>query len=355
MRLALSAAFLGGSAAWRFPEFSWETLPVGFHSSNPPGPYSDAQLKNISKFATATFEKWQGLHQYIAEGYNWETCQNGTDVEKCGCCVEDQMVSMAKRLKEFNPKIQVLEYLNSHQVYPHYRLGHDVAHRPDLWLRDNDGNIVTSGNGHWVIPDHAKAEAAAMFEIGVLNVTRTGYMDGAFIDGCSKGVPNAPAAWLSGKEAMLRRLQTEVPGVLVCGSNGVVLDGMAASQIQNWGKGEHWSTREIPMLMRAMDAGAMFQAHGGCPKDPTDPKTINNIAAFLVGAGPHAYYMCGGWNSASTEWFPLYDFPLGEPLANASFSKDGIWSRSFKHGTKVTFDTKTETGSIVWGQKAVIV
>jgi len=355
IRLALNTAFLGQSAAWSFPEFSWETLPVGFHSSNPAGPYSDAQLKNISKYASATFEKWQGVHQYVEEGYDWMTCQNGSDVKKCGCCLEDEMVSMGKKLKKLNPKIQVLEYLNSQQVYPHYRLGHDVAHRPDLWLRDNDGNVVFAGNGHWVFPDFAKEEAAEMFETGVLNVTRTGHMDGAFIDGCAHSVHNTSPERQIAKTAMLQRLQTEVPGVIVCGSNGVVEDGLAASQIQNWGKGEHWSTREIPMLMKAVEKGAMFQAHGGCPQDPTDQKTINNIAAFLVAAGPYSYYVCGGWNMAPTEWFPLYDFPIGEPLANATLSKNGIWSRSFKHGTKVTFDTNTETGSIVWAQKTVLV
>merc|ERR1711862_807879 len=101
---------------------------------------------------------------------------------------------------------------------------------------------------------------------------------------------------------------------------------------------------------RAVDAGKMFQAHlhGPCPEDATDPVTINNLAAFLVAAGPYSYYMCGGWDNASTEWYPVYDFPLGEPLSNASFN-GGIYSREFSHGTKVTFDTNTETGTIDWG------
>merc|ERR1712048_526000 len=156
-------------------------------------------------------------------------------------------------------------------------------------------------------------EAAALWEQGVLNSTSTGSIDGA------------------------------------------VVDGLAASQIQNWGKGAHWSTREIPMLMRAVEKGAMFQAHGACPANPDDQTIVNDLAAFLIAAGPYSYYMCGGWNGAPTEWFSVYDRPLGEPLANATLSDAGVWTREFAHGTKVTFNTKTETGTIAWGSKDVVV
>ena len=40
--------------------------------------------------------------------------------------------------------------------------------------------------------------------------------------------------------------------------------------------------------------------------------------------------------------------PLGEPLDDAKLGEDGIWRREFKSGTKVTFDTQTESGTIDW-------
>merc|ERR1712032_168433 len=93
----------------------------------------------------------------------------------------------------------------------------------------------------------------------------------------------------------------------------------------------------------------MFQAHlhGPCPEDATDPTSINNLAAFLVAAGPYSYYMCGGWDNAKVAWYPVYDFPLGEPLSNATFI-DGVYTRKFKSGTVAIFDTTTETGRILW-------
>jgi hypothetical protein len=155
--------------------------------------------------------------------------------------------------------------------------------------------------------------------------------------------------------AMMTKLQSSIPGPLICGSNGAVKDGLGGSQIQNWGKGGHWSRREIPMLQRAVAAGVLFQAHGSCPNDMTDQRKVNDLAAFLVAAGPYSYYVCGGWNSASTEWFEVYDRPLGEPVADAVLSDAGVYTRSFKHGVSVTFDTNTETGSIDWGSSEVLV
>lgn len=354
LRATLMTACIGEAFSWSMPDFSWESLPVAFHSSNPGGPYSDDQIQNLSKFATVTFEKWQGVHNYPAAGYNWENCQNGTDVSKCGCCIEDEMAGMGKRLKVLKPSVMVFEYLNSQQVYPQYRLGHAVAARPDLWLHDNDGKIVFAGDGHWVFPDLAKKESQDMWYNSVSNLTKTGFIDGVFVDGCAKGVHNTPPERQTGKISMLQRLQADIPGPVICGSNGAVEDGLAGSQIQNWGKGGHWSTREIPMLQRAVAKGALFQAHGSCPKNMSDPRTINDLSAFLIAAGPYSYYVCGGWNSAPTEWFEVYDRPLGEPLADAVLSDDGVWSRSFKHGVSVTFDTKTELGSITWGSTFVI-
>ena len=42
--------------------------------------------------------------------------------------------------------------------------------------------------------------------------------------------------------------------------------------------------------------------------------------------------------------------PLGAPLSNATLGDDGVWRRSFAHGTNVTFDTNTETGTVEWAK-----
>merc|ERR1719414_1707329 len=257
------------------------------------------------------------------------------------------MIDMAKTLKDMNPKVQVLEYLNSLQVYPFYRLAHEFAARPDLWLRNSSGGLVKAFD-HWIWPDYAQQETRDLWSNNLINVTKTGYIDGLFVDGCDKGAPSVSAEWKPAKMEMLKRLQASIPGVLICGSNGHVVDGLGGSQIQNWGSQGSWSTREIPMLQRAVKAGILFQAHGSCLNDLTDEHQINDLAAFLVAAGPHSYYVCGGWNGAPTEWFEAYDRPIGTPLADAVLSDDGVYSRAFTHGVSVTFDTKNEIGAISW-------
>eukprot|EP01044_Picomonas_judraskeda_P043114 COSAG03_NODE_22517_length_290_cov_0.764398_1_plen_87_part_01 len=44
----------------RMPRFSWETLPVGWHSSNASGLWADPDIKTLSRYAIVTLEKDQG-------------------------------------------------------------------------------------------------------------------------------------------------------------------------------------------------------------------------------------------------------------------------------------------------------
>lgn len=76
------------------------------------------------------------------------------------------------------------------------------------------------------------------------------------------------------------------------------------------------------------------------------------IAAFLVAAGSHSYYMCGGWSSATVDWYPVFDLPLGPPLGNATL-EDEVYTRKFAKGTVVTFDTKTNNGTVKLTKLAV--
>ena len=65
----------------------------------------------------------------------------------------------------------------------------------------------------------------------------------------------------------------------------------------------------------------------------------------------YSYYACStGWQYPDNwnVWYPEYSKPLGQPLG-AAVKKNGVYSRKFKSGTNVTFDTATNTGQIVWG------
>ena len=90
----------------------------------------------------------------------------------------------------------------------------------------------------------------------------------------------------------------------------------------------------------------------GCKKG-----VLDQAAAFLIGAGDDHYFASGGWGPVlgdngnfSTHWFPgLFDQPLGEPISDGAFNRaTQVWTRSFKSGTKVTFNALTKKGAIDW-------
>merc|ERR1712150_271876 len=90
-------------------------------------------------------------------------------------------------------------------------------------------------------------------------------------------------------------------------------------------------------------------------RTPLDLEEQTKIAAFLIAAGRHSYYMCGGWKAGRVEWYAEYDLPLGEPLGNATLDADGVYHRSFAKGTVAVFDTKSNTGTIAWAGRGVSV
>ena len=76
-----------------------------------------------------------------------------------------------------------------------------------------------------------------------------------------------------------------------------------------------------------------------------------DIAKEFLLAGKYSYIRCGSWSGYDPTWYPIYDYPLGEPLGNATLEADGVWRRYFKSGTIVTFDTNKEEGTIKWSNE----
>lgn len=301
-------------------------------------------------------EKSQNLKNFLPPGRTWTNCQQGElneDPSLCGCCTEDEIVEVGRRVKAVNPNAMVWAYMHHTLAHPQYRAAHNLATHEKYWMRNASGGVNCEAYP-WLCYDHSKLHASRFWEEQSVNITLSGFVDSIYVDGCTKGPSNvAPdydkAAFFQNKKDAMLRMQEKMAGPVICGSGGDGIPGLGGVELQNWGNGQSWSTREIPMLQRAMAAGQMFQAHSRhCLDDtPDDPVLVNGLAAFLVAAGPYSYWMCGGWTDKMPVWYPLYDYPLGAPLSNASFI-NGIYSRKFSSGTSVTFDTKTETGAIHW-------
>ena len=77
----------------------------------------------------------------------------------------------------------------------------------------------------------------------------------------------------------------------------IIARNQHGTQAEGWGRTGDFAGRDIPLLMKAMQLGAVFQAHGTATcehgGDPDHPAVQTELAAFLIGMGPHAYFLCG--------------------------------------------------------------
>lgn len=342
-----------------FPKFSWDTLPVTWHGSTN-DVLSDGDIQALSKYASVTLEKNVAKNDFPYDKNGITQCQKGTDTSACGCCAEDHFEENFKKLKAVAPDVMTLAYTNSIIAYPWYHAAQEFLKNDTFWLRNKNGELqhnIKQSSETWYTWNFAIPAVVDIYKEQCMSMVRTGSVDGCYADGC-ENVPGpldaaTQQAYIAGKHQMLADLQAEIPGIVLCGSGGGTMKGVFGTSVQNWGKGGHYSTREIPMLQKAVAAGAMFEAKGHevCSGDnagdPSDPKIQTELAAFLVAAGEHSYYRCGAWGHSDVPWYKVYDMPLGKPLSNATLS-NGIYKRSFASGTVVTFDTATETGTIKW-------
>jgi hypothetical protein len=160
MRLLLVALLpppaVAAAAPRRMPKFSWDTLPVGWHSSNSSGVWAQEQVDVLARYAIITLEKMQGTDLVVPavrplrlsaaappaiclcctlirlllppqatrarKGLYWcQDINNESDLSACmlpGKQVEDQHVLAATAIKKVNPEAVVISYLNSVIQYP---------------------------------------------------------------------------------------------------------------------------------------------------------------------------------------------------------------------------------------------
>lgn len=363
-RVTAAVAVLRATEAHKhFPKFSWDTLPVTWHGSTDTV-FSDDDVQALGKYASVTLEKNVGKDDFPYSKGSIDTCQQGTDTSACGCCAEDHFVENFKKLKAAFPDVQTSAYTNSIIAYPWYRAAQkDFLANETFWLRNKDGELqhnIKQSSQTWYTWNFAIPEVVDIFKKQCLSMVQTGVVDGCYADGC-ENVPGpldseTQTAYVANKRAMLADLQDEVPGIILCGSGGGTMKGVLGSSVQNWGKHGEYSKREIPMLQKAVADGVMFEAKGNavCSKggDPNDADIQTELAAFLIAAGEYSYYRCGGWGHTDVPWYPVYDKKLGAPLGDATL-KNGVWTRAFASGTKVTYDTTAEKGSISWADEAM--
>ena len=320
----------------KLPEFSWDTVPVFFHSGNESGLYSEKALQIIAKYPMVTIEKFQSYQ-----------VKNIDD--------EDDMVAVMKAVKEVNPNVATYFYMNSFKDRPEMtRMARQFDEHPEWALRNDDGIKVKNTQGYYVF-DLSNSIVRKWWLDTCLNATKLANGDGCFCDSSQHSTGqgfNPPIsdekmkAWGDGLLTLTKDVQSALGDdkLLI----GKVPDQpyVKAVQIETFSA----NNKSINDLMLGVKNGKVIQAHIQirCTEDIT-----NFLAAFLIGAGQYSYFGCGAWQSTGNGTEPLtwkleYDKPLGAPLSDAMYS-DRKWKREFSKGTIVEFDTLKNIGKIQWG------
>ena len=332
----VAVAALVSTSGAVLPQFSWDTLPVFFHSCNTSGPYSADAISVIAKYAMVTIEKWQGFD-----------VPNVDD--------EDQMVLAMKAIKQANPKVATYFYMNSYKDRPEMtRMARQLKEHSDWILHDKDGNPVKNSQG-FIVFDQSNPNVRQWWMKTCLDAVSAANGDGCYCDSSAdtnESFPNVPAQKLKEWGKGLLELTKEVQQQL--GDNKLLIGKtpdqpyVKCSQIEFFRP----NNASINALMEGVKNGKVMQAHlsgDGCKGDIT-----SGLAAFLIGAGKYCYYGCGRWYGKGDDnepwyWRPEFDHPLGDPVGPPSYAS-GVWKRSFASGTEVTFDTSNNKGTIRWSK-----
>eukprot|EP01084_Bolivina_argentea_P173448 300423_1 len=332
------------------PAFSWNHIPVFMHVCNATGPWNDTTLKYFTKYPIITFEKAQGI--------------NSTQFPYTSLYAENKIIESCKQIKSIKPDIICIFYYNSIIDWPYYRLHDKFIENPSMWLRDNNNDIVLIGGDKsfpqpsqgMLVPDYRQEIVQTFWASECYNITSANYgiVDGCFNDKSQKNSfegYNFTKQQLNdfeiGHNASIKSIQYELNKTnasVVITEKGYVVDGIIATMIPFFSANE----QSIKELLSFSEKGILVEAHVA-ETDCTD--ITDTLSAFLIGANKYSYYACSTgwiWPDNWNVWYPQFDKPLGEPLADA-VKNGNVYSRSFVFGTNVTFNTQTNKGTIEWG------
>ena len=370
------------------PLFSWDTVPVFMHSGNGTGPLNAAAAAFMAKFSLVTMPGYEGN----------ENCSTNFS-----CCNEGKIAQFARSVKAVNSTARVMYYQNGLINFPQTVLGRltNSSIPESFLLHDNNGRLVYLGGcgSHHAAPNHTLYDhrQAAMREawveniVDVLRSNANGLIDGVFADrsgsiaslltkdlSCYKFGHNFANEWDRGHWQAIANTQAALsaltPTAIVIGNHAEATAAMRLAEPNvSWsGKMFEHFTPVRPYIpagnqLNALRADARYsgglvvEAHVDfCSFNTTTGSAAElsmyrrSLAAFLIGAGPYAYYACTkgwGYHDGWNRWSADYDRPLGAPNGSAVKTKTG-WRRSFASGTQVWLDTDDATDSL-WGSSCI--
>lgn len=389
MLRALLIAALAGSSAWlgsalaedasnRYPDFSWDALPLYMHVRKSDA-FSSDELDFLASFPLITLEKMTGIQS-----------SGSTDAGTLAAAAE---------IKRRNPRAKVLFYRNVFVHYPGYSFDERLESIPHPFLVDRQGQTKLV-RGDTTAYDLSNPRVVDWWVDSAVGVCASDVIDGLFLDGNIKVLTPYLASRLpAGKKQSLVRGYDELitrtrarmqPADLMIANiiraqlgdsgldylrffDGSYVEGFTlpigdvteADYVAKGIEGVQQAARSGKII--AMTLGLGDSAADGDRLDDTrakldpvgdiDQRVDYLVALFLVCAEPYSYLFLHDGYAADTRqgeclskvWlkrFPHYDRPLGPPTGPAR--RQGYeFSRSFAHA-QVTVDVEKRRATIAW-------
>lgn len=353
----------------RYPEFSWDKVPIAFHFGK--------------RSVLMTAEE----AEFVSSRSNFICLEKGHASPQFGS-TELGIEQEAQQLKKLNPKMKVIFYWNTFLDYGMYEAHDEYQKHPEWWLRKLDGELDFK-SGDLKRYDLSNPEVRDWWTDVAARAIVEGSADGVFMDAFPQ--VSSPAnielwgqekydAMQVGLKDIIRETREKIGD-----ENLIVYNGIRSTP--TWSAGfdfpeytdcamiEHFGyflsgskecmLKDILEMEKAGKNGKMVVMKGWAGFTFVDREAMSKpleekrkiakksitfpLAAFLVGAQENSYFIYN-WGyrmeDGCLEWYPEFDKPLGEPLGD--MMKDG-WklSREFKHAS-VWVNLETREAEIKW-------
>lgn len=356
------------SAFKRYPEFSWNTVPVAFHFAKRSALMTDEEIEFVATHSNfIVLEKGHANNKRTEVGINKD----------------------AQRLKKVNPKAKVIFYWNAFLDYKLYDAHDEYEQHPEWWLKKLDGTYDYK-TAHIKRYDLSNPEFRKWWASIAKKAVVNGYSDGVFMDAFVQVVHKGNIRlWGQEKyDAIQQGLKDLIAETRKAIGNDhlIVYNGIRSIPNRNVGNDfpkhtdaimiEHFANfqskskesmlKDILEMEKAGKTGkiVVFKAwpknHSWLDKKfmskPLDEKNkiakehiTFPLAAFLAGAQKHSYFIYN-WgyrmNDGGLEWYPELEKPLGKPL-NQMQVNGWVLTREYEHA-KVWIDLENREAKINW-------
>lgn len=351
----------------RYPEFSWNTVPVYIH---------------FGKSSALTKEELE----FVARHSDFICFEKGHGAQTHGS-TEKGIEADAAAIKKLNPKAKVIFYWNTFLDYGSYEAHEVYNSHPEWWLRKLDGSLDFKSE-NLKRYDLSNTEVRKWY-VDVAKTAVEKSSDGIFMDAFPQILnPGNINLWGEAKYRQIERglfdLIDEVregmgeDKLIVCNNlrnTPELRFGMQFVPVTDASTMEHFGAfqseskesmaNDIEDMIAAGKQGKIVVMKGWPGFNWTQDKVKNStyeqllnearenitfpLACFLIAAQPYSYF-CYSWgyrhDHGSLDWYAEFDKPLGKPKSDA-VRNGWEYNREFKN-CKVWVNLETREAKIDW-------